>query len=88
MSINRYAKKRDDNEKEIITALESIGCTVERLDRPVDLAVLYKGRVRFIEVKNPKGLNREEEGQIKFLKTWPGDFARTIEDAIRIVTDE
>lgn len=84
----KYAKRRDDNEGDIIKALEAIGCEVEQLDKPVDLAVLYRGQVKFIEVKNPEGFNREEKSQIKFFKKWPGGFARNPEQAIRIVTDE
>jgi len=83
----KYAKRRDDNEPQIIKALEAIGCEVEQLDKPVDLAVLYRGQVKFIEVKNPEGFNREEKGQIEFLETWPGGFARNEDEAIRIVTD-
>jgi len=82
----KYAKARDLNEPEIIKALESIGCIVEQLDNLVDLATLYRGRVRFIEVKNPDGLNVESKEQIKFFELWPGGFARTAEQAIRIVT--
>ena len=84
----KYAKARDLNEREIIKALEAIGCEVEQLDKPVDLVTLYRGRVRFIEVKNPDGLNVESEEQKDFFKKWPGGFARTEEQAIRIVTDE
>ena len=84
----KYAKARDLNEPEIIKALEATGCIVEQLDNLVDLVTLYKGRVRFIEVKNPDGLNVESEEQIAFFKLWPGGFARTAEQAIRIVTDD
>ncbi len=84
----KYAKARDLNEPQIIKALEAIGCEVEQLDKPVDLAVLYRGRVRFIEVKNPDGLNVESEEQKEFFKLWPGGFARTPEQAIRIITDD
>lgn len=87
VSLNRYAKRRDDNEPEIIKALEAIGCDVEQLDRPVDLVVKLASRIRFIEVKNPDGFNREEKGQVEFLEKWPGGFARSAEEAIRIMTD-
>ena len=84
----KYAKARDLNEPEIIDALQAIGCVVEQLDKPVDLVTLYRGRVRFIEVKNPDGFNVESDEQIAFLKLWPGGFARNEDEAIRIVTDE
>ncbi len=86
MTLNRYAKKRDANEPDVIKALQAIGCTVQQLDRPVDLAVLFRGIVKFIEVKNPEGRNKEEESQIEFFKIWPGGFARTPEEAIELVT--
>ena len=54
----RRDARRDDNEYEIIQALEAIGCTVRRLDRPVDLLVGYRASNYLIEVKNPHGLNR------------------------------
>jgi hypothetical protein len=86
----KYAKARDLNEPQIIKALEAIGCEVEQLDKPVDLVVLCSDRitVRFIEVKNPDGLNVESDDQIEFFKIWPGGFARTEDEALRIVTDE
>ena len=84
----KYAKRRDDNEQDIIKALQAIGCVVEQLDNLVDLATLYRGRVRFIEVKNPDGFNVESEEQKEFFRIWPGGFARNPEQAIRIVTDE
>lgn len=82
----KYAKARDANEPQIIKALEAIGCVVEQLDKPVDLVTLYRGRVRFIEVKNPDGFNVESEDQKAFFELWPGGFARNEDEAIKIVT--
>ncbi len=84
----KYAKARDLNEPDIIKALQAIGCVVEQLDNLVDLVTLYRGRVRFIEVKNPDGFNVESDDQIEFFKLWPGGFARNPEEAKRIVTNE
>ena len=84
----KYAKARDLNEPDIIKELERIGCDVEQLDYPVDLVVKLASKIRFIEVKNPDGLNRKEKGQIEFLEKWPGGFARTKDEAIRIMTDD
>ncbi len=54
MSLRKYANMRDENEQEIVDALESIGCTVFRLDVPCDLLV-GRGAVNIlIEVKNPE----------------------------------
>ena len=88
----RYAKQRDANEAEIVTALESIGCTVHRLDTPVDLLVGYRARNFLIEVKNPEtdyGKNdRSTDTQRDFFATWKGQVrkVKTIEEAIDVVT--
>lgn len=66
----RRAAKRDENEPEIVRALERAGCLVERLDRPVDLLVARAGRLYLLEVKSKRGsLTAEQE---KFLaRGWP-----------------
>ncbi len=89
----RYAAKVDDNEKEIIRALESIGCTVYRLGTPVDLLVGYRARNFLIDVKNPDtdyGKNdRGTPEQKRFFETWRGQARKawTADEAIRLVTD-
>lgn len=87
MSLNRYAKQRDDNEPEIIAALESIGCTVYSLDEPVDLLVGRGAKNILLEIKNVHGRNRNTEKQDKFLASWKGQVAvvRTPEEAIEVV---
>ena len=52
MSLARYAKKRDANEKAIVTALERAGALVLRLDVPCDLLVGLRGVWRLLEVKD------------------------------------
>jgi len=42
VSLNRYDKKRDANEREIIQALESTGIQVWQMDRPLDLLCLKR----------------------------------------------
>ena len=61
MTLNRYATRRDANEKEIIQALESIGCTVYRLDSPVDLLVGYRARNILLEVKDGNKVRSERK---------------------------
>ena len=92
MSRNRYAMKRDENEPEIIAALESCGCTVYPLDFPCDLLV-GRGAVNIlIEIKNPNALNRVKDkktpAQREFFKTWKGQvrICETAEEAIKLVT--
>lgn len=59
MSLNRYAAKRDISEPPIVEALEAAGYTVQRLAKPVDLAVRkawYPRGVNFLlECKTPQG---------------------------------
>jgi len=85
MSLNRYAKRRDENEPEIIDALEAIGCTVVPLDQPVDLLCGRGGRNILLEVKMPKG--RNTRNQTDFFAEWQGQVrvVRTPEEAIEAV---
>tara|TARA_R110000850_G_scaffold188906_1_gene314546 strand:+ start:246 stop:533 length:288 start_codon:yes stop_codon:yes gene_type:complete len=50
----KHKNKRDANEKEIVTELQSQGFTVERMDVPADLLAGYGGHDYLIEVKMPK----------------------------------
>lgn len=80
MGLRRYANKRDANEPGIVAALESLGCLVYRMDKPVDLLVLHKSRVCLVEVKTKKGkLTAEQEA---FSRLWPIYVIRTVDDAI------
>lgn len=85
MSINRYAKKRDANEKEIVEALLKAGYSVVRLDTPLDLLVGKNGVTWLLEVKMPDG--ELTKPQKEFIKTWQGQFAiaRTPEEALAAV---
>lgn len=97
MSGRRYArqgttrrkKKRDANEKEIVDALEAIpGCMVVPLDKPVDLLIGYNGATILAEVKNPKGKNRLEPDQAKFIDEWPGSpvhIVHDVDEALRLI---
>ena len=83
--------KRDENEKEIVEALENIGCTVFRMDTPVDLLVGRGGRNILIEIKNPstpKSSRKKTEAQDKFFGSWYGQvcICETAQDAIDLVT--
>lgn len=58
MSLPRYAAKRDTSEPGIVEALKRAGFTVERLAKPVDLAVRRhwypRGANVLLECKTPK----------------------------------
>lgn len=83
------AKKRDDNEKGIVDALEAIpGCMVVPLDKPVDLLVGYAGITHLLEVKNPDGANRIEPAQQEFFDEWPGrpvTVVRSVDEALAAI---
>lgn len=61
MTLNRYAKRRDQNEPEIVEALRQAGCEVERRD-DYDLHVKRAGKEYRLEVKMPNGkLTRRQQ---------------------------
>ena len=82
MSLNRWAKRRDANEPEIIEAFEKLGFSVVRLDLPCDLIVGRHNRSYLVEVKTAKG--KLKDTQKEFKETWKGNFAvvRSVEDVI------
>lgn len=84
----RSHHRRDENEPEIVDALEAIGCTVFRVGRPVDLLVGYRARNYLIECKNPDGLNKLTDFQKDWMPTWKGQvmIVETAEQAIELVT--
>lgn len=77
--LRRYANKRDANEPEIVWTLQSLGCIVHRLDKPVDLLVLFRSRVFLVEVKTKKGkLTAEQQA---FADFWPIHVIRSVDEA-------
>lgn len=84
MSLNRHAKSRDLNEPGIVQALEKVGCSVARLDRPVDLVVGFRGRTYLLEVKQHGG--RLQPSQEDFLRGWVGDIAAVVRNATEALT--
>lgn len=86
MSIRRHNAKRDANEPEIVSALQSAGASVVRMDYPVDLAIGYRGRTVLAEVKLPNG--KLNDNQRKFFATWRGatpPILRTVDDALKLL---
>ena len=89
MKRKAWAKKVDDNQAEIIEALEQIGCEVEPITGCKgmnDLLVALAGRVFLLEVKNPDGKNIVDEDQEKFHARFPVTVVRSIEEALEVVT--
>ena len=52
MSLNRYARRRDANERTIIDTLRAHGAVVYQLDSPADLLVGYRQKWFLLEVKD------------------------------------
>ncbi len=72
----QYAKRRDENEPDIIEALRRAGCDV-LLANDVDLIVGSRGSTFILEVKHPK---RASESRIRPIQKalrdgWKGQYA-------------
>jgi len=89
MSLNRYAKRRDSNEADIVHALRAIpGVRVYLLDRPCDLLVGYRAHNILLEVKPTGRENRaDQKDQAEWRKDWTGQIqvVTTIDQAINCV---
>ena len=72
MSLNRYAAKRDENERSIIDSLLKLGYLVYQLDQPVDLLVGRRGNRYWalLEVKMPG--KKLTDGQVQFFQESEG----------------
>jgi len=82
----RYAIHRvDANAAEIIHAMECAGASVERLGRPVDVAVGVDGQEALAEIKTITG--RLRPSQERFWQRWKGQkvVLRTMADGVALV---
>lgn len=78
--------RRDDNEPEIVQALEQAGCHVRAAERePYDLVVGRAGRTYLLEVKTRTGTLTAS--QISMRASWGGHYAvvRTPAQALKAV---
>ena len=84
MSLNRYAKRRDPNEPDIVRALRDVGATVKRLD-DIDLLVGWRGRNFLLEVKDRKGALKPSQEEM--VRTWRGQYeiVRSADEALRAI---
>lgn len=55
MSLNRFAKRRDQNEPELVNLAKQLGWFMTPMDRPCDWLGLYNKRWYPIEIKQPFG---------------------------------
>lgn len=82
MSLNRYAKRRDENEGPIVDGLRAVGCLVHRQDFP-DLAVKYQGRLHWFEVSNPNNRYRKRsKKQLELLRLWDVPIIESAHEAM------
>ena len=52
MSLARYAKRRDANERELIAIFQAAGFLVWQIDRPAELLLYRAGRWAVVEIKD------------------------------------
>lgn len=85
-----HAKRKDDNQSDIVDALRAIGCTVMVMHVPCDLLVGYRGRNVLLEVKDgakPPSARKLTTDQVIFQAEWRGqyDVVKSIDEAIAAV---
>ena len=88
MGLNKYAKRRDKNESQIVYALRLRGADVDLLDRPVDLLIGYQGVTVLAEIKAPR--TEPTPTQLVWLKDWQGGrrtVLKTVDDAHALLED-
>jgi hypothetical protein len=88
MSFNRYARKADVNQNEIVDALRQCGVHVTVIGSPVDLLTYYQGRWLPLEIKKPtfKRARKDQEKQNAFLAATHCPVVTTALQAIAAVT--
>jgi hypothetical protein len=86
LSLPRFKAKRDASEPAIVKALEGMGVFVWRLDLPVDLLLIFRGRVLLAEVKTPgPNAKRMQANQEKIMNLTTVHILRSPDDAINLV---
>jgi len=78
--------RSDNNQKQIIKALELIGCSVYVIGRPTDLLVGLAKKNYLLECKSKAGI--KTPFQKEFFKMWQGQVqeVRSPQQAIQVVT--
>lgn len=86
MSINRYAKRRDIGEAEIVKLLRGVSGVSVLLTDAVDLVVGYKGSNYLVELKAVSALSKKtgevleskiKDSQKKLRDEWTGSYLIT-----------
>lgn len=85
MSLNRYAKRRDETEPAIVTGLRQLGYQVRQQDVP-DLAVRRPdwppGKVLLLEVDGITKNRKRGLAQLGFIKAWRIPLVKTLDEAV------
>lgn len=75
MSLARFAKRKDANQRPIVEALERVGAEVWITDRPADLLIWFRQAWHVLEVKSARGRltslqsGEREKGLARGIKT-------------------
>jgi hypothetical protein len=90
VSLYRIAPRVDANQTAIVAAFRKLGCAVEIITKPVDLAVARNGRTLLVEVKDgakSPSQRRLTPAQQKFRASWPDDVpvVESVEDVEKVV---
>jgi hypothetical protein len=88
----RFAARTDGNKKEVVAALEAVGCTVYDLKMPVDLMVWSPSMHQIILIELKDGAKspsrrRHTSAQARFIEEWPGKVytCKDIDEALQAV---
>lgn len=84
MSLNRYARKMDENQPAVVRALRSVGACVETIGTPVDLLVGIRAQTFLLELKDGSKAPSERRLtplQERFFRCWPGGPLLKVESA-------
>ena len=80
--------RTDPNQKEIAEALRRAGALVYYIRWPLDLVVVFRGKVELLEVKAPMGVLNDNQKRIvqdmAYKGYWPR-VVRSAEEALRAI---
>lgn len=89
MSLNRYAKRVDSTQADIVAALKKAGIGVWVISQPVDILTLYAGKWLPLEIKSDTSSARtrkDQERQKQFLAITGVPVVKNAQEAITAIT--
>lgn len=83
MSLNRYARRRDETEPAIVDGLRKVGYQVRQQDFP-DLLTRHRstGRVALLEVNGITKNRKRTADQLAFLSDWQIPIVNNFDEAL------